>query len=219
MTCTIDGRAVGCSKGRVSLRHVKVGEHTLIVRATDAAGNVGITEYLWEVDRTRPEVGILDAPRRLSSDLVSSFNLWSSVDPGFFGCSLDGRAAMPCFGSPGFYGLKEGRHTLEVWSYDLAKNHSIVVRYVWKIDRTPPVLTLVGGPREGSTEDPTETTFTVSQSEKGQLFCSLDGVEFSTCSSPIRYATLPIGDHTFEVYAVDAARNQSLTLRRDWTAS
>jgi arylsulfatase A-like enzyme len=219
MTCALDGRPAGCSKGRVSLRHVRVGEHSLTVKATDPAGNVGTTEYLWTVDRTRPEVGILDAPRRLSSDLVSSFNLWSSVDPGFFGCSLDGHVPMPCFGSPGFYDLKEGRHALEVWSYDLAKNRSVVVRYAWKIDRTPPVLRLVGGPREGSTEGSGETTFTVSQSEKGQLFCSLDSVEFTTCSSPVHYANLPIGAHTFEVYAVDAAGNESLTLRRAWTIS
>jgi hypothetical protein len=219
MTCTIDGRAVGCSKGRVSLPHVAVASHTLTVKATDTAGNVGTTEYQWTVDRTRPDVGILDAPRRLSSDPVSSFNLWSSEGPGFFGCSLDGGVAMPCFGAPNFYGLKEGRHTLEVWSLDLAYNRSTVVRYVWRIDRTPPVLTLLGDPAEGSTGSSGETTFSVSQSEKGQLLCSLDGVEFTTCSSPIHYAALPSGDHTFEVYAVDAAGNQSLTAKRAWTTS
>ena len=219
MACIVDGRAVGCSTGRVSLPHVSVSEHTLTVKATDLAGNVGTTAYQWTVDRNRPEVGILDAPRRLSSDVVSSFNLWSSVDPGFFGCSLDGHAAMACFGSPNFYGLKEGRHTLEVWSLDLAYNRSAVLRYAWKIDRTPPVVTVVGGPREGSMSSSGETMFTVAQSEKGQLFCSLDGVEFTTCSSPVRYTDVSVGDHTFEVYAVDAAGNQSLTAKRDWTTS
>ena len=217
MSCAIDGKAVGCSKGRVSFPHVTVGEHTLVVKATDMAGNVGTTEYPWMVDRTAPDIGILDAPRKLSSDPVSAFNLWSSEGPGFFGCSLDGGVAMPCFGAPNFYGLKEGRHTLRVWSVDLAYNRSVVVRYVWGIDRTAPVLTLVGGPTEGSTVSPGETTFSVSQSEQGQLFRSLDGVEFTACSSPVRYADLPSGDHTFEVYAVDAAGNQSLTVKRTWT--
>ncbi|MGZ5296968.1 MAG: hypothetical protein ACXWYT_08645, partial [Actinomycetota bacterium] len=219
MTCGIDGKAVGCSKGRVSLPHVTVGEHALMVKATDLAGNVGTTEYQWTVDRTPPTVGILDAPRKLSSDPVSAFNLWSSEGPGFFGCSLDGGVAMPCFGAPNFYGLKEGRHTLKVWSLDLAYNRSTVLRYAWRIDRTAPVLTLLGGPTEGSTAGPGEITFSVSQSEKGQLFCSLDGVEFTTCSSPIHYADLPSGDHTFEVYAVDAAGNRSLTAKRAWTTS
>jgi hypothetical protein len=219
MTCNLDGRAVGCSRGRVSLPHVSVGDHLLNVKATDTAGNVGTTEYQWTVDRTRPEVGILDAPRKLSSDPVSAFNLWSSDGPGFFGCSLDGGVAMPCFGAPNFYGLKEGRHTLEVWSLDLAYNRSVVIRYAWKIDRTAPVLTLLGGPAEGSTAGPGETGFGVSQTEKGQLMCSLDGVEFTTCSSTIHFADLPSGDHTFEVYATDAAGNQSLTAKRAWTIS
>jgi len=219
MTCTVDGRALGCSNGRVSLPHVSPATHTLAVKATDLAGNAGTTEYQWTVDRTAPDVGILDAPRRLSSDPVSSFNLWSSVSPGFFGCSLDDGIAMPCFGAPNFYGLKEGRHTLKVWSLDLAYNRSVVVRYVWKIDRTAPVLTLLGGPAGGSASGSGNVTFQVSQSEKGQLWCSLDGVEFSTCASPIRYADLPSGDHTFEVYAVDAAGNRSITAERSWTTT
>jgi arylsulfatase A-like enzyme len=219
ITCTVDGKAVGCANGRVSLRHVTVDEHLLIVKATDTAGNVGATEYPWIVDRVAPSVGILDAPRKLSSEPVSAFNLWSSEGPGFFGCSLDGGAAMPCFGAPNFYGLKEGRHELEVWSVDLAYNRSVVARYVWRIDRTAPVLTLLGGPTEGSTAGSGEATFAISQSEKGQLWCSLDEVEFQTCSSPKQYADLPSGDHTFSVYAVDAAGNQSLTAKRAWTVA
>jgi arylsulfatase A-like enzyme len=219
VTCAIDGRAVGCSKGRVSLPQVGVGSHTLAVKATDLAGNTGTTEYLWTVDRSGPEVGILDAPRKLSSDPVAAFNLWSNESPGFFGCSLDGGVAMACFGAPNFYGLKEGRHTLTVWSLDLAYNRSIAVRYVWRIDRTAPVLTLLGGPTEGSTAGPGEVTFNVTQSEKGQLMCSLDEVEFTTCSSSIRFADLPSGDHTFAVYATDAAGNRSLAATRTWTVS
>ena len=124
---------------------------------------------------------------------------------------------MPCFGAPNFTDLKEGRHTLKVWSVDLAYNQSPAITYVWKIDRTPPIVSLVGGPTEGSTSGPGEITFGVSQSEKGQLWCSLDGVEFTKCSSPVRFADLASGAHTFQVYAVDAAGNQSATIERAWT--
>ena len=217
MTCTLDGKAFGCANGRVSLPHVNVGDHKLTVKATDVAGNVGTTEHTWMVDRTAPTVGILDEPRKLSSDTVAAFNLWSSEGPGFFGCSLDGGVDMPCFGAPNFYGLKEGRHTLSVWSLDAAYNRSAVVRYVWRIDRTPPVVTLVGGPPRVRPRPRARSTFGVSQSEKGQLCCSLDQVEFTTCSSPVHFADLPSGDHTFEVYAVDAAGNKSLIAKRTWT--
>src|SRR6185295_5864133 len=138
MRCTVDSKAIGCSNGRVTLRRVAPRDHVLTVKATDPAGNVGTTEYQWFVDRVRPQVEILDAPRKLSKDVVSAFNLWSSEGPGFFGCSLDGGVDMPCFGAPNFTGLKEGRHELKVWSVDLAYNRSPVVRYAWKIDRTAP---------------------------------------------------------------------------------
>ena len=142
MSCTIDGKAIGCANGRVKLPRVSTGDHTLAVKATDVAGNVGTTSFDWMVDRTRPQVGILDAPNKLSSNPVSAFNLWSNEGPGFFGCSLDGAPAMPCFGAPNFTNLKEGRHTLKVWSVDLAYNESPAITYVWKIDRTPPIVSL-----------------------------------------------------------------------------
>ena len=219
MTCTVDGRAVGCSNGRISLPHVANGEHVLAVKATDVAGNSGITTYGWTVDRLRPNVVIQDFPRKLSKEHISAFNLWSSEGPGFFGCSLDGGVEMPCFGSPNFYGLREGRHSLKVWSVDLAYNRSVPITYVWKIDRTAPVLSLLGGPIEGSSSEPSEVTFNVTQSEKGQLWCSLDHVEFTTCKSPVHYSDLSAGEHTFEVYAVDAAGNQSLIAERAWTVA
>ncbi len=217
--CTVDGRAVGCSNGRISLPHVANGDHVLSVKATDVAGNTGTTSYGWTVDRIRPNVVILDFPRKLSKEHISAFNLWSSEGPGFFGCSLDGGVEMPCFGAPNFYGLREGRHSLKVWSVDLAYNRSIPITYVWKIDRTAPVLSLLGGPIEGPSGEPSEVTFNVSQSEKGQLWCSLDHVQFTTCKSPIHYGGLSAGERTFEVYAVDAAGNQSLIAERAWTVA
>ena len=153
MTCTVDGKAVGCANGGIPKRRVGSGDHSLVVRAVDGAGNVGTTVYGWTVDRIPPEVGILDSPRKLSSDPVSAFNLWSSEGPGFFGCSLDGGVAMPCFGAPNFYGLREGRHELKVWSVDLAYNRSVPLRYVWKIDRTAPLFDVDRRARRGLDRD------------------------------------------------------------------
>ena len=98
--------------------------------------------------------------------------------PSFFGCRLDGTIAMPCFGAPNFYDLKEGRPCLKVWSVDLAYNRSVSVR----LEDRPhaPVLTPAGrADRKVRPRGPGEVTFNVSQSEKGQLWCSLDGVEFT----------------------------------------
>jgi len=138
ITCTVNGRAVGCRNGRLALAHVTSGTHTLEITATDTAGNVGVTTYAWTVDRTPPEVLIASGPKRLSSDPVSVFNLWSSVDPALFVCSLDGGPVMPCFGAPAFYALSNGHHTLVAWSYDPAGNRSQPQHYGWTVDATAP---------------------------------------------------------------------------------
>ena len=78
---------------------------------------------------------------------------------------------------------------------------------------------LLGGPIGGSSSESSDVTFNVTQSEKGQLWCSLDHVEFTTCRSPVHYSDLSAGEHTFEVYAVDAAGNQSLIAERAWTVA
>jgi N-acetylglucosamine-6-sulfatase len=136
--CTVDGNTVGCRNGRVALAHIASGTHTLEVTATDTAGNVGVTTYTWAVDRTRPDVLIASGPRSNSSDPVSLFNLWSSVDPALFVCSLDGSAEMPCFGAPAFYALSNGHHSLVAWSYDPAGNRSLPAHYGWTVDTTAP---------------------------------------------------------------------------------
>ena len=135
--CTVDGKAVGCRNGRLALAHVSSGTHTLEVTANDTAGNVGVTTYTWAVDRTRPDVLIASGPSSRSSDPTSVFNLWSSVDPALFVCSLDGGPEMPCFGAPTFYALRDGHHTLVAWSYDPAGNRSQPAHYGWTIEAAP----------------------------------------------------------------------------------
>ena len=150
MTCTLDSKAIGCSNGRVSLPRCRRAIHSLAVKATDVAGNVGTTTFAWMVDRSSVRTSGSSRPGKVSNDPVSAFNLWSSEGPGFFGCSLDGGVSMPCFGAPNFSGLKEGRPHPEGVVGRPGVQHVVPVRYVWKIDRTAPVLSLLGGPAEGS---------------------------------------------------------------------
>ena len=46
--------------------------------------------------------------------------------------------------------------------------------------------------------------------------CSLDGAELKSCTSPIGYEELTVGEHTFEVVGVDAIGNTS-TAKYSWT--
>ena len=219
ITCTLDGRSIACPRGRVALGHVATGTHTLDIHATDTAGNAGVTSYVWTVDRSKPDVLVQLGPARRSSDPDSRFNLWSSVDPGLFVCSLDGMPVMPCFGAPDFASLKDGTHTLKAWSVDLAGTLSNPVRYRWTIDTTPPQLRFIDAPKDLATTPSNDATFTIWQSEPSTLYCSLDGAAFARCSSPVNDLGLAAGEHTFQVYATDRVGNTSTTLTRTWTVA
>ena len=80
----------------------------------------------------------------------------------------------------------------------------------------PPVPVLVGGP-VGLVAS-ASAVFTFTDSEAGVSFrCSRDGVAPSACSSPISFAALAEGAHTFAVHAVDPAGNVSGPASRAWT--
>jgi hypothetical protein len=83
-------------------------------------------------------------------------------------------------------------------------------------DTTPPESTIVSGP--SSTVSSTSASFTFSSSESGSTFeCRLDGGAYGSCTSPISYANLSNGSHTFEVRATDAAGNTDATpASRTW---
>jgi len=79
-------------------------------------------------------------------------------------------------------------------------------------DTTPPeTSTPSGGPDSSTTE--TEATFDlggtddVSHGYDLGYQCSLDGSAFATCSTPVSYTGLSVGEHTFSVRAVDGAGN------------
>src|SRR5215203_3642076 len=77
-------------------------------------------------------------------------------------------------------------------------------------DTTPPDTVINSGP--SGTIKTTDTRFTFSSTEANSKFeCSLDGADFSACSSPKQYTGLANGSHTFKVRATDAAGNTDQT--------
>ena len=86
--------------------------------------------------------------------------------------------------------------------------------YVLNPDTTPPETTIDSGPADGSVTPETRPTFTFSSSEAGSRFdCRVDGASFSACDGGSFTPVEELGDgaHSFEVRAVDAARNADPT--------
>lgn len=216
--CRLDGRtSVGCSPGRFSAAGLTNGTHTVRISATDDLGNAGVTAFTWTIDVGPPKVRIRGRPDRFTTATVSPFRLWSKTDPALFLCSLDGGLQMPCDRKNDFGPMPDGPHRLRVWGLDAAMNVSDPITYRWTVDTIPPGLVLSGTPEDGATTADRTTDFQVWQSERGDLFCSLDGGEFLPCASPVAYPDLGDGLHTFEVYVRDRAGNLSIAASRSWT--
>jgi hypothetical protein len=77
-------------------------------------------------------------------------------------------------------------------------------------DTAPPDTTLDTGPADPSFTS--SATFEFSATEAGSAFsCSLDGADFTGCTSPTSYAGLADGSHTFRVRATDFSGNTDPT--------
>ncbi len=85
-------------------------------------------------------------------------------------------------------------------------------------DCTPPETTITSGPAEGSSAVGA-SSFSFSSNEAGSSFvCSLDGVPFTSCTSPTTYGGLALGPHAFRVRATDSSGNNDPTPAvRNWT--
>lgn len=218
--CRLDRRpSIDCSGGTFSATGLANGEHVLRISASDALGNVGVTELAWTVDVGPPRIRIVRRPDRFTSSPGAEFRLWSRSDPALFLCRLDDGPEMPCDDRASIPSLPEGPHRLTIWGLDAAMNRSRALSYRWTVDTIPPGLLLSGSPEDGAVTADRTATFDVWQSEPGRLSCSLDGAAFAPCGSPVSYADLADGPHTFQVTVTDRAGNVSITAERGWTVA
>jgi large repetitive protein len=178
------------------------GQHTFVVRATDAAGNTAEASHTWEVDRAAPTVNIGSRPASATKSRTATFTFAADSDAATT-CKLDGGAFEACVLSKTYSGLPDGSHTFTVAATDPARNTAEDV-YTWTIDNVPPTVTIVQAPN--SVSDLKSPTFAFSVND-GAVTCKLDSGSTSPCLSPKTYTNLPDGDHVFTVSSTDAAGN------------
>jgi hypothetical protein len=106
-------------------------------------------------------------------------------------------------------GLALGDHMFRVRAVnDLAPEPTPVER-TWTIveDNTPPDTTILQGPSGIVKSSSAMFRFSSLDTDVASFECSLDGAEFTKCSSPITYRKLGFAEHTFRVRAIDTAGN------------
>jgi RNA polymerase sigma factor (sigma-70 family) len=170
-------------------------------------------------DTTAPTVTITSAPGATSQSNAADV-AFQADEPGVaFVCRLDADAYAACTSPAHLTGLATGTHAFSVRGTDKAGNVGQPASVGWTYvppDRTPPAVSITGGP-SGSTSE-TSAGFTFSADEAGSTFqCSLDGSAFNGCQSPASYASLSPGQHSFSVRATDQAGNTSAPATRTWT--
>ncbi len=116
----------------------------------------------------------------------------------------------------------DGGYTIHVRAVDGAGNKTTPTAQAsthFVIDTTPPpVPVITAHPQESTTSR--SASFSFSDAEHGaSLLCRRDSARFARCTSPIAYANVPLGAHTFQVEAQDAVGNSSATVTYSWTVA
>ncbi|MEZ4366036.1 MAG: hypothetical protein R2939_07085 [Kofleriaceae bacterium] len=207
-TCVLDGGAPAACSSPVEVGPLADGEHTLVVTATDAAGNVDPTPLTvtWTVDTHAPDTSLDAAPAGVVGPSAVSFE-FSSAEPGAtFWCAVDGGAAAACTSPHAVPGLATGAHAFAVAArtpagvFDPTPATATVT-----VDATPPVVSFSQQPGDPDEDD--TPTFAFAADEAATFSCVLDGGAATPCTSPLTTAALANGDHALAVTATDPYGN------------
>jgi hypothetical protein len=220
LRCSVDGGATSdCSDGTFAVHELAPGLHTFSVDARDLLGSTRTTVLTWTVDRTPPVVAIVTKPKAFVASRAATFGFSSDETPGFFACSVDLFPEMPCSVSWTIGPFSNGSHTISVRALDRAGQRSAPALWTWTVDTVRPVVSLSGGPGEGSTTTSARASFSFTANEPVTFRCALDGSTSRICTSPRTYTGLAPGAHTFSVSATDRAGNVSVAKVRHWTVA
>lgn len=133
-------------------------------------------------------------------------------------CKLD-EVTIPCAAiSVTLHDISEGEHKFEVGG---TYNDSICIPSVgcspietpaqtaqvnFSVDRTDPVVSIVGGPAEGSITTAPNVSFGIASSE-GSLACRFDGAPVACDATGVSLTGLSLGKHELVVESTDRAGN------------
>jgi hypothetical protein len=207
--CRLDGsNADTCTSPFV--RTLSDGTHDFQVRAVVSGDSDGTpAERVWTIDTVAPDTTIVLAPPHADNSTTAMFTFTSNELNVAFDCSLDGGTFAECNSGDPVGPMTDGTHTFSVRARDRAGNvDASPAVYAWTIDTSTPDTQILTGP-VGSVPVTTATfTFDSPDAGAGATFqCSLDGVAFAPCVSPVNLAGLTEASHTFRVRVRDSVGN------------
>jgi len=174
-------------------------------------------------ERKAPDAPVISSPADNSNNVTGNVTVSGTAEPGstveiFDATTSKGTTQANSSGnwSKALTGVTDGSHTYTAKATDAVGNTSVASNARTVIVDTTPDTTITSGP-SGSVNT-NSASFGFSSSEAGSTFeCSLDGGNYSACTSPKDYTALSDGSHTFQVRATGVAGHVGPTTSRSWT--
>ncbi|MBN8232186.1 OmpA family protein [Corallococcus macrosporus] len=215
--CSVDEGTFTDCDSPFTLDSLAEGEHTLAVRAVDAAGNVDPTpaEYTWTVDLSAPPSPAITSPANgalFNTGAVSyagtaeaGTTVRVTVDDVFVGTATVSDTGTWTFTTGPVLGT--GAHTVSATSVDAAGNSSQATSVTFTVDLVAPDTVLTASvPAVTSNRD---ASFEFTSDDATATFECRFGTTgaFVPCMSPQERTALADGTYTVQVRAVDTAGN------------
>jgi hypothetical protein len=191
------------------------GDHTVAVRATDAAGNPDDTpatraftvDTAPPPDTSAPNTTIGSGPIGTTDDSTPTFTFTATESGATFECRLDSGSWATCASPWTTTTLADGAHSARVRAKDAAGNtDASPATRSFTVDTQAPNTTIDSAPPVLSPGSSATVTFSAGESGAG-FECRLDGGGWAACSSPKTYTGLGLGGHIVSVRAKDGAGN------------
>jgi hypothetical protein len=219
--CQLDDGAYSACTSTTTYEGLHDGQHIFSVKATDAVGNADLTpdSFTWTIDTVPPDTTITSRPPAQTESASAHLAFNSTKTGSTFQCQLDGSNYAACTSPQGYAGLAEGTHSFSVKATDAIGNvDPTPASYSWTIAASFSVIITDHPPDPSDSES---ASFSFQSNKAGSTFsCQIDDGSFSACNSPMTYAGLTEGSHTFGVLAVAAAGNEeSKPARYTWAVS
>jgi len=212
--CSIDGGGFSPCTSPFTASGLAEGEHTLLVRATDHAGNVESTaSRTWSVDLTPPDItGSATGTPNASGWFNHNVNIkFDCSDPTSNGVSSGVASGFPTGGGP----LKtEGANqSVTGTCTDNAGNTATTTVDNISIDKTPPQIDIVS-PQNGQVVMLNESGFVADFNVIDNLTATVDLKLTSTVPNGDPLPSDSLGSHAFSVSATDLAGNSMAVTHR-----
>ena len=237
--CSIDGLPFEHCESPKTFTQLEPESHKFEIQAVGPNGqpdpNRLPTLYEWEIvlgpDTTPPDTRITKRPPALTANYIVNFEFTGSDDQTIdldleYECLLDGVLLGDCdslLSTPTVPGdpyevevFNPGKHVFEVRAIDEA-GHVDPTPAKWTftvVDLTAPETSIELEPESETTATTAIFEFIGEEPDGTFVFdfeCSLDGADFTECTSPLTLENLQPGNHLFQVRAVDPSGVRDIT--------